>query len=277
MTKLLRLSRPRFWVYVLGPYLVGLAAGAPDLDSLHRWQVVLWGLYFLLPANLLIYGVNDIFDWESDKDNAKKIGYETLVPPHQRKSLWRAIAIFNTPFLLMLPFLEGQQFGALCFFWLFSVFYSAPPIRAKTKPFADSIFNVLYVFPGVFSFYLVGGEDLVPSLFLAAWLWAMAMHAYSAAPDIDADHANKMQTIATSLGFRGTLIFCALCYALSALLAFSMGTLALLLGLLYVTLMLKSLRSEQSRIFAHYRAFPLINTAAGFVLFWSIIWARFFA
>jgi 4-hydroxybenzoate polyprenyltransferase len=34
--------------------------------------VVLLMIYFTYPANLLVYGVNDIFDYETDKLNAKK-------------------------------------------------------------------------------------------------------------------------------------------------------------------------------------------------------------
>ena len=83
---LLKVSRPRFWLYVFGPYLVGLAAGASAREDFLQFKVFAFALYFLLPANLLIYGVNDIFDFETDKLNPKKQDYEILVQPADR---WR--------------------------------------------------------------------------------------------------------------------------------------------------------------------------------------------
>ena len=79
MRHLLRVSRPRFWMYLLGPYMVALAA-----TSL-RPPVEVWllGLYLTLPANLLIYGVNDLFDAETDRLNPKKRDYESLLQPAQ--------------------------------------------------------------------------------------------------------------------------------------------------------------------------------------------------
>ncbi|HBE82737.1 MAG TPA: lycopene elongase, partial [Blastocatellia bacterium] len=48
---LLKISRPRFWVYVFGPYLVGLAAAAASANDLLRPGSIVFGLYFLFPAN----------------------------------------------------------------------------------------------------------------------------------------------------------------------------------------------------------------------------------
>ncbi|MBK9154073.1 MAG: UbiA family prenyltransferase [Chloracidobacterium sp.] len=145
---LLKVSRPRFWLYVLGPYLVGLAAGAASTDDLNRIEVLVFGLYFLLPANLLIYGINDIFDFETDRKNPKKTEYEMLVrPASHRKLLFWMIAL-NLPFAAASIYLAPQAIFSLAGFFFFSIFYSAPPIRAKQVPFLDSAFNVLYVFSG---------------------------------------------------------------------------------------------------------------------------------
>jgi 4-hydroxybenzoate polyprenyltransferase len=277
LSNILRLSRPRFWIYVLGPYIVGLAAGADSLQSFGAWPVMVWALYFTLPANLLIYGVNDIFDYETDRDNAKKVEYETLVPPDERGALWKAIGVTNGPFVLALPFMPVAALAGLGCFLFLSLFYSATPIRAKARPIIDSAFNVLYVFPAVFGYFLVGGKSFYPALFFAAWLWAMAMHAYSAVPDIEADKKNGLATVATVLGFYGTLVFCAVCYAAAAMIAFPLlGRLAALLGLVYVGLMFLSIKSGPEEIFRRYKWFPGINTACGFCLFWAVVFHRFY-
>lgn len=279
LVKLLRLSRPRFWIYVFGPYLVGLAAGSTGRSDFLKWPVLLFGVFFLLPANLLIYGVNDIFDYETDRNNVKKTDYETLVTPEERPALWRAIALLNVPFFLalFLAHLTNRANSAVVIsmsaFLFFSLFYSVPPIRAKTKPVLDSVFNVLYICPGVFAYFLIGGQALSSQLVLSAWCWAMAMHAYSAVPDISADRSASLSTVATLLGFRGTLIACLLLYVASSTLAFPvLGHLATFLGVVYVALMAFSLtRKSETELLMVYKLFPVTNTLSGAALFFAIV------
>lgn len=278
LSRLIQLSRPRFWLYVLGPYLVGLVAGANRLSDLCSLVVVAFGLYFFFPANLLIYGVNDIFDYESDRRNPKKAGYESLVPPQERRLLWGAILLFNLPCLIAVPLcVPTTATIAMGAFLFFSVFYSAPPIRAKIRPLLDSAFNILYVFPGVFAYFVVGGAAFSVLLFLAAWCWVMAMHAYSAVPDIAADHESGMATVATLLGFRGTLLLCLLLYATAAALATPfLPNVIPFLGIVYIGIMLYSLtRKTPEELMRVYRWFPLINTLFGAILFLSVALMRF--
>ncbi|MGD9628456.1 MAG: prenyltransferase [Pyrinomonadaceae bacterium] len=267
-------SRPRFWIYVFGPYLVGLAAGAAARDDLFRIEDLLFGLYFLLPANLLIYGVNDIFDWETDRLNPKKAEYEMLVQPGSHLKLWLWIAVLNIPFIAAAAYLTPQALSSLAGFLVFAVFYSSPPVRAKAIPIVDSIFNVLYVFPGAFAYQMLTGTFPPLSVFAAAWLWTMAMHAYSAIPDIDADREARLNTVATLLGRSGTLLFCLVMYVGSGVLAFPyLGFLALPLTAVYLLMIaLSFIASGENKVFVIYRYFPLVNASVGFVLFWSVAW-----
>ncbi len=276
MSRLFQVSRPRFWFYVFGPFIVGALIGAPDPRAYLSPLALLWALFFLFPANLLIYGANDIFDYETDRRNAKKQGYELLVTPADHRALWRAIALFCLPFAPLLIWAPRACWLALAGFLFFSLFYSAPPIRAKAKPILDSAFNVLYIFPGAFGYFLTGGQNFSISLFIAAWLWAMAMHAYSAVPDISADKAAEVPTVATFLGLRGTLIFCLILYLSAALLSFSaLGWLSLILGAIYVVLMLRSLRAgTEAGVMKIYRIFPFVNALVGASLWWFAVWQK---
>jgi lycopene elongase/hydratase (dihydrobisanhydrobacterioruberin-forming) len=270
--KLLRLSRPRFWVYVLGPYIVGIAASKHAENFLNPW-VGVWFLYFTLPANLLIYGINDIFDYETDILNVKKRGYEDLVPPDERKSLWSAVAITNIPFFISALFLSnGAKIALLCFVFL-SVFYSAPPIRAKARPIIDAIFNALYLCSGYVAWCLTGATQISLPLLFAGWAWVMAMQAYSAVPDITADTESKTPTVATLLGVRGTLIFCLCLYITSAILSYSAITyLSIALGTVYSILIMLSLRAGTEKgVLRLYKFFPLVNTLCGMALFFRVL------
>lgn len=347
----LRVSRPRFWLYLFGPFLLGvaavlrselvhlpfaersqmllnvgrflaqMAADAPVVfwqgfqQDPHRTLVTLvWvaGIlfcllalfsYWLFPANLLIYGVNDLFDLETDRLNPKKDAYELRLSPLKQRHLLREIIWTNVlwftacaflpianALLIPDPWIGTWRFIpsvlSLIGFLFLGVFYSAPPIRAKARPFLDMAFNILYVMPGLFSYFFFSAIFLYQErflslsfpwlVFLAASLWCMAMHAYSAVPDIKADLGANLSTVATRLGARRTLWLCLSLYTGStvfALLAASGQVLRLVyivLGAVYIGLMLASLR-RADHIFPVYRYFPLVNTLSGMVLFFSLL------
>ncbi len=280
-SELFKISRPRFWLYLAGPYLIGLVAANTSTSALYGFWPLLFLLYFLFPANLLIYGVNDIFDFETDRHNPKKNAYETLVAPNQRAKIWGAIVAANTPFLaLLLVYCVQNQTTtpalAVVGFLFFGIFYSAPPIRAKTKPLFDSFFNILYLFPGFVGYALLSGAHFDWKVFFAGTLWVMAMHAYSAIPDIDADKTAKLSTIATVLGATRTLVFCAFCYLGAAVLSYPhLGVFGILLGSMYVGMICLSLLSTNRQwIFRVYRWFPFLNGILGFSIFLFLFFTR---
>ena len=271
---LLTVSRPRFWPYLSGPFLIGLAsAGKASVES-HWLMLVCMGIYFLFPANLLIYGINDIYDYETDKKNPKKQGYEALVTPKKHNFLASAVAVANYPFILGFLFWQGAPVAArvgLALFLVTGVGYSAPPIRAKAKPFLDTLFNSLYVFPAFVSYGILTGKFPPLALFLAATAWCMAMHAYSAIPDIDADKRAKIATVATVLGTNGTLLFCALCYVAAAVLSANwMGLFSVAVGVLYLALVGITFAKGKNKVLSVYKIFPKINLIVGVALFWFV-------
>lgn len=274
---LLRVSRTRFWIYIFGPYLIGLAAAAVERADFFTLKTVVFGIYFTFSANLLIYGINDIFDYETDKLNKKKQDYEQLVKPEQNRTLLINILIFNLPFIAAAFFISFSAATSLIAFLFFSVFYSAPPIRAKTKPFLDSAFNILYVFPGVFAYQMISGNFPPLLVILAAGFWTCAMHAYSAIPDIQADRDANLKTIATQLGANATLAFCLIFYLASAILVYQyLGVISIGLGVVYsIIILLSYLLNKQDRLFTIYKFFPVINAGAGFIIFWFIVFTKF--
>jgi 4-hydroxybenzoate polyprenyltransferase len=273
--KILNLSRPRFWIYVFGPYLLGITAARFWENETSLLTLFLFGIFFLFPANIFIYGVNDIFDSDTDALNEKKNGYEIAPQKHEKKYLVLTIFFSLLPFLL-LSILSEKSFSLPLFFLasflFFSFFYSAPPLRAKAIPFVDSWFNILYIFPGFFGYVLSGGEHFSFLLFAAAWCWCIAMHAYSAVPDIAADKAAGIATTATFLQKNKTLWYCFFFYFLSSIFFFlHSGIFAFLLLIPYLFMIFASWRADTSqKLFRLYTFFPLINTLVGMLLFFFI-------
>jgi 4-hydroxybenzoate polyprenyltransferase len=268
--QLLIVSRPRFWVYLVGPYVIALAAAGTWPNP----TLLLFGLYLTLPANLLIYGINDIFDRETDRLNSKKQGYETLLSDKSVRPIALLIAVTNLPFLLYL----GVSLTPAANLWLLvfivtGIGYSLPPIRAKARPIIDSLFNILYVAPAFAVYVAASGQLPSTTAIIAATLWCMAMHAYSAVPDITADRASRTPTVATLLNRRPTLWLCGVAYVVAAGLSIGLiGWPAIVGGIVYLTLIILSLRTKtDSQLFRLYTWFPLVNTVLGAGLFFVVL------
>lgn len=284
IARISRISRPRFWLYEAGTFLVGIAIAHPDgsfsstpSSIFSIISCVAFFLYFLFPANLYIYGINDMFDYETDKLNPKKIQYEALVVPSEHRALWRAIAWTTIPFLL---FLYQASFGtifAFTAFLFFAGFYSAKPIRAKSIPGLDSVFSAgHYVATGFFAYLLAGGAHLSYVPFVAAMAWAIAMHAYSAVPDIAADVAGGVRTIATLFGKRITILVCATLYTVAGIFSYRyLGNFALVFAAIYLLLMAASLRTKTNdQLFSLYKIFPIVNALGGMAIFFIILLSK---
>ncbi|MER3632401.1 MAG: lycopene elongase [Blastocatellia bacterium] len=266
---LLKISRPRFWIYVFGPYLLGIVTGAQSATDFLKPEIIVFAVFFLLPANILIYGVNDIFDFDTDRLNPKKSDYENRLEPSNHSLLAKWILIFNLPFIAAAFLVFRDALLSLSIFLFLAVFYSSPPLRTKSIPILDSVFNFLYVMPGIFSFQLLTGNWPPIRILLAAGLWTAAMHAFSAVPDIEADRKSGVNTIAVLLGRRGTIAACLAAYGISAILvAKYLGLLAIAIGALYILLMSVSLlATHENALFRVYKLFPLLNSLAGFCIF----------
>lgn len=271
--RMIRLSRPRFWIYEFGTFMLGVLCGVRTLEDLSNPWVIFFGIFFLFPANLLIYGINDIFDYETDRLNPKKTGYEDLLHPKLHSQLFTGIFISNIVFLISGFFIPLQAFYSLLLFYFFAIFYSTPPIRAKARPFFDSLFSAShYVVTGVFGYFLVGGSGSIVLPVLGGLFWAIAMHAYSAVPDIEADQKSGIKTSAIALGKHRTIILCGVLYTLAGIALFpQLSFLGLLLVVPYLALMYLSYGANEKKLFQLYTYFPILNSLVGMILFFTML------
>lgn len=224
----LTLSRPRFWLYLAGPALLGLIYGSGSIEALLTVENLALFLFFLVPANVFLYGVNDIFDRRIDRQNPKKDEKEAKFADAPRVTLV-ATAVSGLLAVAVAPFLGGPALLAFIAFLGLSVGYSASPVRFKARPILDSVSNGLYILPGVVTYGVMTGSIPPIPVLAAGWLWTMAMHTFSAVPDIGPDREAGIATTATMLGHRPTLLYCTLVWAGSTVAA---GMVSLRFGLL---------------------------------------------
>ena len=212
---LLRLSRPRFWLYQGGPVVVAVTYAADNPAELFSPLSIALFLYFTLPANVFLYGVNDIFDADIDEHNPKKD--EGREVSYQGDRIVAGVIVGSGLLAAaFLPFLPVLGVVALLAWAALSVEYSAPPLRFKTTPFLDSISNGLYILPGVVAYAAIEGVAPPATAVAGAWLWTMGMHTFSAIPDIEPDREAGIETTATYLGAELTYYYCVMCWLTAA-------------------------------------------------------------
>lgn len=270
--RIINISRPRFWLYILGSFLIGIGAYTSLSNAvILNIDIVWWMIYFTLPANLFVYGINDLADNDTDQFNEKKGTYEEKISTSDRKILIISILLTNIPFLFLYFKLNTLSQVMLIVFFILNILYSLPPIRLKTRPFIDSISNgVICAAIGLFGYVILGGESISIAGLLAGGLWSMIMHAYSAIPDIKADIQAGVSTVATILKEKGTLWFCTFFYfVIIGIFLYMQLYVYILLVIPYLILMYMSFRKikQGQNMFNVYKIFPFVTYGVGYLVY----------
>ena len=134
---LLQSSRPISWINTAFPFAATYVFFTDTIDI----TLIIGTLFFLIPYNLLMYGINDVFDYESDLRNPRKGGIEgALLDKRLHKLTIWASALSCLPFVIYLLLVGSVWSGLALVFALFTVLaYSVKGLRFKEKPFLDSI------------------------------------------------------------------------------------------------------------------------------------------
>jgi len=182
---LVKTSRPIGWV--LGPivFFIGLVYVQGSISILAIIQAILLSF----PGSIFLYGINDVYDYESDKRNPRKKLLEGIKLEKKHHSFIKKTSYIMMLILLLSSILTLNISNIIAMVILIAVsyYYSAPPIRLKEKPIFDSISNgiiVLATFALGYSF-----EKPITLIPLDIYLIALAVggaHAYAAIMDYTA-------------------------------------------------------------------------------------------
>ncbi|WP_407319334.1 prenyltransferase [Isoptericola halotolerans] len=275
-------SRPISWINTAYPFaaayvMVGGIAGTGVAE------LVLGTLYFLIPYNLLMYGLNDVWDYESDLRNPRKGGIEGVVLSRRwhRLTVWAAV-LTNLPFLAYLVVVGDAASTAVLAVSVFAVVaYSAPRLRFKERPVLDSATSSThFVSPAVFGIALADGAFTVPVLAALAgfFCWGMASQAFGAVQDVEADRAAGLGSVATWLGAGRTVRAAMACYAVGGLVLLATGWPGMLAALLVIPYVVsvapfRNLTdADCERANAGWRRFLWLNIVTGFLVTQLLIW-----
>ncbi|MDN6304153.1 MAG: prenyltransferase, partial [Brachybacterium sp.] len=271
--QLLGTSRPLSWINTAYPFAAAYLLAGGGVDA----ALVVGTLFFLVPYNLLMYGVNDVFDHESDLRNPRKGGLEGIVLDRRvhRLTLWSA-GLTSLPFVAALLVMGGAVSALVLLVVLAAVVgYSAPGLRLKERPVLDSLTSSThFAGPAAFGLALAGaplGLTAAAAL-MAFFLWGMASHAFGAVQDVQPDRAAGIGSIATVIGAARTVRLSLVLYAVAGAVMLLTGWPAGLAGLLALPYlvsiwpfrMLSDDRAEQAN--RGWRRFLWLNLMTGFLL-----------
>lgn len=272
-------SRPLSWVNTAFPFAAAYLLTAREVDL----RLVLGTVFFLVPYNLAMYGINDVFDYESDLRNPRKGGVEgALLDPRVHRATIVASIVTTVPFVVALVLLGSPLSWLVLAISLFAVVaYSAPGLRFKERPFIDSITSSThFVSPAVYGLVLAGATPTWPLLALltAFFAWGVGSHAFGAVQDVLADREAGIGSVATVIGARATVRFAIGAYLVGGLLLLLTpwpGPLAALLVLPYVAMCwpYRSVADADAETANRgWRRFLWLNYAVGFPATLLLIW-----
>jgi 4-hydroxybenzoate polyprenyltransferase len=271
---LIQSSRPISWINTAFPFAATYVFFTDRIDL----TLVIGTLFFLIPYNLLMYGINDVFDYESDLHNPRKGGIEGAVLDKSlhKLTIWVS-SLSCLPFVAYLMWVGNIWASLALIIALFTVLaYSVKGLRFKEKPFLDSITSAThFVNPAIFAALLVGQNLAQPVLWqslIAFFCWGMASHAFGAVQDVRADREGGIASIATVIGARATTRFAFGLYLAAGLLMATAGwpaSAAAIAALPYLAILLPflSITDETCEIANQgWRRFIWLNFFAGAIV-----------
>lgn len=202
---IIKISRPVFWFIFPLIFYFGVKIAGGSLNSV----CLLMMFWLSFPICFYGYGINDIYDYKSDRINPRKKLEYMLKKKDIKfvKTLSSIIAIF---FIFSVALTMNFTLLLLSiFFVILGYFYSAPPLRLKERPPLDSISNGLIYFLLPFSM----GFSIYRSLFSLPtkvfWITGCvtATHALTTIVDVEFDRKAKQKTFSIRFGARNAAIF----------------------------------------------------------------------
>jgi 4-hydroxybenzoate polyprenyltransferase len=222
-----------------------------------------------------MYGINDVFDYESDLRNPRKGGIEgaLLDPKYHAITIWASVGISSVfvVYLLLVGTLEANLW--LGFTLTAVLAYSVPKLRFKERPFLDSFTSAVhFVGPMIYGLVLAGSsisDSTVVAVIAAFMGWGMASHAFGAVQDVRADREAGIKSVATQIGARNTVRFAFALYLLSAAVIMTIGwhgvvaSLAVVPYLLIISPYLNITDEDCERANGGWKRFIWLNFLAG--------------
>jgi 4-hydroxybenzoate polyprenyltransferase len=183
-------------------YALGLNASHAPLSVAAIIQIVL----LTFPMNLIGCGLNDIYDYESDRRSPRRRAiWGAVVRREDRPLVFRAsLAMMPVIVLAACATRNWNNIVATVSLLLVAWLYSVPPLRLKERPPLDSLSNGLgyFLLPFTMGYSLNADPHTMPLKYYLLALCVCGVHALATAADYEADRAAGHRTLAVKFGRR---------------------------------------------------------------------------
>ena len=199
--KLIKISRPLG--YIIGPivFLVPIFLYQAEFSL----AMILNILVLTFPLCFLLFGVNDVYDIETDERNKRKGGIEGAILKKRDIPAVLRVAGFCAALMFIPALLRPNvlNLAATAFLVLLGYAYSAPPVRLKEKPPLDSFSNAVIIYL-IFLLGLSYGPGIsgFPDAGYYLLFGVMGLHIFSTIMDYTPDMDSNVTTFATIFGKR---------------------------------------------------------------------------
>ncbi len=195
----IEVARPGFWSTQLWFFLLPLGGhrlfGHPGF-----W---LGAVYATFPLGHLLYGWNDLADYQTDRLNPRKgnLLFGAKLAPEQLRGLPRQMLLVQLPFVIAFIWFIGWKV-----LWWFAAtvvvnaMYNWPGIGFKSRPFLDLANQTGYVLLFVLSSWVCEVPQLPWPAFVFGAMFAMHSHLLGQMSDVEPDRAAGRRTTAVVIG-----------------------------------------------------------------------------
>lgn len=202
---LLFTSRPALW------WTIGLVFTAGAIASSAAFDTTFFLFLFLLmvPGCFVLFGLNDVYDYDSDKQNARKdsLAGAALEPKYHDLVLQVSAGISVFMFLILLSTRDVFTITTGLILAFLAYAYSVPPLRFSEVPVLDALSNAgLILCTILLGFSLSGSFFEVPTQIYVLGVVVVGMHSFFSLMDYSADKAASKNTLMILIGKRPAMI-----------------------------------------------------------------------
>lgn len=215
----LKVSRPGLWFATLWLYLMP-TSGQDILGSMNFW---IGFFYCTFPLNFMIYGWNDIADYEIDRLNPRKdsFWFGARGTKAQLARLWKPIFVVQALCVPVLVWIVGWKMLILYIGLLFvNYIYNHPRYGLSNRPPFEIVCQIGYLLVVPFSVWLNNIDPLPWATYAYLLLFAFQSHLIGEVMDIQPDMQAGRRTTATVIGMRNTKLLIILIVMTEAYLLF---------------------------------------------------------
>ena len=188
-------ARPGFWLTTIWFYVMAVA-GRTVFDRAEFWLGL---VYVTFPLGVLIYGWNDVVDFETDRFNPRKgtFLFGARGTPERLARLPWQIAFVQAPFAILFTFLLGLRalawFAALI---VIAALYNRRPFAFKARPGLDVLSQTGYLLVFVLASWLNHVPQVPWFTFLFGAMFAMHSHLFGQIMDLEPYRRAGRRTLA---------------------------------------------------------------------------------